>query len=232
MDGDFPLWRLRPEDAARMIILLPAKQVKQLPFEHKREMRSHPSKVRRPSNQDLVTWNKADHKHYWEAWKQDEGKEFPRIKYPVIAIMQGPLLKDGGFYSVPSKFNPEAKGVPWDGLYGRDQHDADIEALERLRARLRENFILGQRKEGPYIDGLVYMRADNLLIAEIAYCEAKLRFTWAILKNKRAVKKQAQPEGKWRNIGNDESLAKQFEHSGYKIRQIQAAKNHYEVLIT
>lgn len=230
---DIPLHLMTGKDSARLIIAWPSIQA--FPpasnLGGKREMRLHPSHRSKPSNQDIRTWVKADHKHYWEAWKRDELTQFPRI-----GVRIGPLRENGAFDSPEFIANPlrverERDKIDWDGLYTRARCDAEVATLEHGRALLRENFILGQRKEGPYMDGLLYIRADNLFLAEIQRCKNKLRLTSAILSQRKAAKAKLQAKKEtWMAIGSDDATALRFKQAGYTIRKIEtSAKRYYEM---
>lgn len=233
MPSEFPLWRLRPEDAARIIILEPLVPVEKRRFWRKREMRIRPDGPYKPRNDDLKTLARAKFNGYWEALGEEYAEEFPRI---TIAI--GPLLANGKFYSwvEPRPEHPLAANrerEAWAGMYSRQQYETDIEYLEATRALLKENFVLGQRGEGPYVDGIVFMRADNLLLAEELRCKNRLQVTSAILSAKREKKpRRGKKPEHWQNVGNDEAVAMKFKQSGYTIRKIDALSNrHWEVLI-
>jgi hypothetical protein len=125
----------------------------------------------------------------------------------------------------------ERERPPFEGLYSRDAYESDVEYLEQARALNRENFILGQQGEGPYVDGLIYLKVDNLLLAEITHCAARLRVTSAILQARRLskLKAQAKDDEHWQPIGTDEAVAFQFKHSGHTVRKV--GLRNYEVLI-
>lgn len=229
----FPLNQWKPADIARLIVLLPVEHVPKKKGWRKREMRIRPSHRSAPMVTDLKTLNKATKNQFWKAYFEDEAEEFPRV-----GLMHGPLMEDGGFLSpqrVHNALTAFREREPFQGLYSRLEHDYDVEKLEYARALARENFILGQRGEGPYIDGLVYKRVDSLLEAEIAYCDARLRFTSFILSQRRKEKvtKKQQESEKWVKLpeGTEEKVAKAYEHSGFKIRKIETtSKRWYEVL--
>jgi len=227
---EFPLWRLKPEDAARIIILLPQTRVEHHKHWHKRIPRIHPSKRSAPRMDDERTLDRAKWHSYWEAYHEDQLEAFP-----IVGVLKGPFLRNGQFWSqVDRVANPlgfERQREPFEGLYSRDAYEHDVEYLEQARALNRENFILGQQGEGPYVDGLIYMRVDNLLQAEIAHCAARLRTTSAILQARRLAKLKAQSKDNehWQPIGTDEATAFQFKHSGYTIRKV--GLRNYEVLI-
>jgi hypothetical protein len=236
MPADFPLWRLRPEEAARIIILEPQQKVERHKFWRKREMRIRPSKRSAPRvDSDRFLAMAKDNK-YWGAYKAEHQDEFP-----VLQILHGPLMADGRFFSYRDKiWHPlggERQREPWAGTYSREQYECDWQYLEEARALLRENFILGQRGEGPYLDGIVFMRADSLLEAEQLRCKNRLQMTWALIEASRAARRQASPkEGKpeyWHNIGLDETTAMAWKQRGHQIRKIDTLTDrHYEVKIT
>lgn len=243
---DFPLWRLRPEDAARIIILEPLKPVERRKFWRKRAMRLKPSDKHidpdrlkgpryKPSEQDLKTLRRATHDSQWKAWAEEWAEAFPRI-----GVLHGPLLRDGRYYSQPQDrpANPLATDrprEPFAGMYSRAAFEADEQYYEAARDLLRENFYLSQTGDGPKMDGLVFMKIDNLLLAEIEFCKARLRLTWAILEQSRKAKADKRPKkqsGNWQSVGNDEAVALDFKHKGYKVRKIDTLTHrHYEVLI-
>lgn len=235
MPNEFPLWRLRPEDAARIIILEPLVPVEKRKFWRKREMRIRPDGPYKPRTDDLKTLARAKFDGYWEALGEEYAEEFPRI---TIAI--GPMLASGKFYSwvEPKPEHPlaaERQREKWAGLYSRQQYETEIEYLEATRALLKENFILGQRGEGPYMDGIIFMKADNLLLAEEQRCKSRLQATSALLQARRMAKEKkgrGKKVEKWQNVGNDEDVAMKFKQSGYTIRKIDTLSNrHWEVLI-
>ncbi len=235
MPAEFPLWRSRPEEAARIIIMAPQEPVEKHKFWRKREMRIRPSKRSEPRADDDKFLAKAANGRYWSQYTWEHANEFP-----IIGVMLGPLLRDGGFFSLQPIHNAllsEREREPWGGMYSRKQYDADVAYLEETRALLRENFLLGQRKEGPYLDGVIFMRTDNLLVAEQLRCKHRLQMTWALIEASRAAKgkrsgsKERQPEH-WQNIGVDEAVAMKFKQAGHKIRKIDTLTNrHYEVKV-
>ena|SRR5271154_1439231 len=235
--AEFPLWRLRPEEAARIIILEPLRKTEHHKFWRKREMRIKPSHRSAPRDDDQKTLDKAANGKYWPEWRwlRDEA-------FPVISVLIGPMCKDGLFWSqkdhVHNSLLTDRPRNPWQGMYSREQYEQDVAYYEEVRALLRENYILGQRKEGPYLDGILFMKADNLLLAEQEHCKARLQATRAILDRSR--REQAMKSGKrerktseqWQNIGADEALAFSFKQSGYRIKKIDTLTNrHWEVLI-
>jgi len=233
MPTDFPLWRLRPEDAARIIINIPTEHVAARKFEHKREMRLRPSHRSAPRADDLKTLDKANNDRHWYEYKLDQAEEFPRI-----SLLIGPLLKDGTFFTpqhVANALGAERPRDPFQGMYSRAQFEADTAYLEETRALLRENFILGQRHEGPYLDGVIYLRTDNMILAEMDRLKSRLRATWAIIESAKLAKKLARPKIKehkpWQNIGNNEAVAYKFKQSGYVVRKIELprGKSYWEV---
>jgi hypothetical protein len=229
MQTDFPLWRLRPEDAARIIIMLDPVPVEHHKFWRKRDMRIRPSKRSAPRQEHNQFLAKAGNHRYWSQLRWEHANEFP-----IVKIRQGPLLRDGGFTSYQPVANAlgERQREPWQGMYSRAQYEADFEYIEAARALLRENFILGQRKEGPYLDGIIFMRTDSLLLAEQAHLKARLQTTGAILQAKRSAKLEAKEET-WKTIGADEAVALQYKQSGFEIRKIDTLTNrHYEVKLT
>lgn len=235
MDGEFPLWRLRPEDAARIIILDSEPEPKRLAMEHKREMRIRPSHRSKPSSQDMRALAKAKDDNYWKFYFLEENEQFPRI-----GILQGPLLRDGTFVAYRDTIeHPLGAERPRDKqpfeIYSRKAYDRDIAALEKSRALLMENFVLGQRGEGPYLDGVIYKKADDLLLAEIARCTNKYRAMVAIMQARRFEKAKAaaqvKPKEKWFNIGADEKIALTYKHSGFTVRRVDVSKPYYEVLM-
>ena len=167
---------------------------------------------------------------YWEAYHEAKLEAFP-----IVGVLQGPMLANGSYYSqVDHVANPlefERERPPFEGLYSRDAYEHDVEYLEQARALNRENFILGQQGEGPYVDGLIYLKVDNLLLAEITHCAARLRVTSAILQARRLskLKAQAKDDEHWQPIGTDEAVAFQFKHSGHTVRKV--GLRNYEVLI-
>ncbi len=227
---EFPLWRLRPEEAARIIILEPLRPVEHHKHWHKRVPRTHPTRSTKPRVDDLKTLDKAKYDGYWLEYNKQWAETCP-----MIGILLGPLLKHGAYYSQTDKItNPlgERERPPWLGMYSRAAFEQDVAYFEAARALNRENFILGQQGEGPYVDGLIYMRVDNLLLAEMEHCKARLRQTWAIMEQRRLEKLAAKPkeDDHWHRIGADESVAYQFKHSGYTVRKI--GLHSYEVLMT
>ena len=243
---EFPLWRLRPEDAARIIIIEPLRPVEKHKFWYKRSMslkgsskKIDPDRLRgaqyKPRDEDMRRLAQAKPNHegklnsYWRRYFEEYADSYPRI----MALI-GPMLKDGKFYSqVEHVANPlgERERPPFEGMYSRDQYEQDILYFESARAVNRENFILGQQGEGPYVDGLIYLKVDNLLLAEIAHCAARLRVTSAILQARRLskLKAQAKDDEHWQPIGTDEAVAFQFKHSGHTVRKV--GLRNYEVLI-
>lgn len=231
MPNEFPLWRLRPEDAARIIILEPLKPVEHHKFWHKRVPRSRPSKRSAPRVDDLKQLDSALNTKYWLEYQRQWAEACP-----MIAVVVGPMLADGRFYSQGDRIaNPlpnQREREPWAGMYSRAQFEADELYFEQARALNRENYILGQQHEGPYIDGLLYVRVDNLLLAEIDHARARLQQTSAILQAARAEKAAAKPQAKgeaWHSIGGDEAVAMKFKQSGYPIRKV--GLHSYEVLM-
>lgn len=237
MSTNFPLWRLRPEDAARIIILEPLKPVERHKFWRKREMRIRPSKRSAPRNDDMqrLALAKVDHKgnlnSYWREFFEEHASEFP-----IFGVRIGPLMRNGQFDSPPERLaNPlplDRERAPFQGMYSRDAYEQDVAYFEATRALLRENFILGQQGEGPLMDGLIFMRADNLLLAEIDHCKARLRATWAILEQRKLAKQMAQAKPKkreaWHTI-KDEAVAMKFKQSGYTVRYLGI--HNYQVLM-
>jgi hypothetical protein len=233
---DFPLWRLRPEDAARIIILEPLTKTTKLKFEHKRVPRTHPSGPYKPRQDDLKALNSATHDKKWAAHFEEYQQEFP-----VIGVLIGPMTRNGRFYQCEKIENPlltDRPREPWAGMYSREDYERDTAYFEACRALLRENFILGQRGEGLYLDGIIFQTTDNLLLAEQAHCKARLQATYAILEQSRKQKtfargrKQGQRIERWQNIGDNETVAYQFKQSGYTIRKIdRLVGRHYEVLM-
>jgi len=154
---------------------------------------------------------------YWRQAFEEHFREFP-----IIGVLQGPMLRSGLYYSqsqadrVAHPYPLERAKGEWQGMYSRAAFEADVAYFEETRALLRENFILGQQDEGPYLDGLVFLKADQLLLAEIKHCEARLRTTSAILQASRMAKPKA--EEKWRKIGNDSAVAIEFKKSGHEVR--------------
>lgn len=228
MPSDFPLWRLSPEDAARIIIREPLKPVERHKFWRKREMRIRPSKRSEPRRDDLDRLNLAKPNHrgnlnsYWRQAFLEHSEEFP------IVLLIGPMMRDGRFYTYTSDrvANPlgfERDKGPWLGLYSRAQYESDMAYWEEARALLRENYILGQQGEGPYIDGLLFLKGDNLLLAEQARCKARLAGTRAIMEQRRLAKELARPkvedDQKWLQV-KDEAVAIQFKRSGYTVQYL------------
>lgn len=227
MPADFPLWRLRPEEAARLIILDPLRPVERHKFWRKREMRIRPSHRSAPRNDDMqrLALAKLDHKgnlnSYWRQAFAEHADEFP------VVLLIGPLMQDGRFYTyrpdrVANPLGFERERPPFEGIYSRAQFEADEAYFEAARALNRENFILGQQGEGPRVDGLIYMRIDNLLLAEIAHCKARLQMTWVILEASRKAKQTDKPRKSkkpevWHNIGKNHDAAVGFKQSGYKV---------------
>jgi hypothetical protein len=240
LSSDFPLWRLRPEDAARIIILEPKRPVTHPKHWYKRTMRIKASPRSAPRAHDIQALRKAGYyddaiRHgahdYWKQYAEEYVKA-----YPVISIMQGPLLEDGAFFSQAGRAEHplgfERQREPWLGMYSRVEFEYDCEIIEAARALIRENYILGQRGEGLYVDGLIYLKADKLCDAEIDRCKARLQTTRAILEKKAAGRAKPKANDQWRAIGTDEAVAKQWEHSGFKIRKIdRLTGGHYEVLM-
>jgi len=191
----------------------------------------------KPRDDDMQRLAQAKPNHkgqansYWRRYFEEYADAYPRI----MALI-GPMLRDGKFFSyVDEVVNPlgERERPPWEGPYSRDAYEADIEYFEAARALNRENYILGQQDEGPYIDGLLYMRVDNLLLAEEDHCKARLRAMQAIMEAKKLEKKRSLPPPRekdvWHPIGRDESVAMQFRHSGYPVRKV--GLHSYEVLM-
>lgn len=235
MPTDFPLWRLRPEDAARIIILEPLTKTTKLKFEHKRIPRVHLSPRSAPRQDDLQALNRATDVRKWEAHFEAYQKE-----YPVLGVLIGPMYRNGRFYQHEVVANPlltDRPRGPWAGMYSREQYELDVAYYEAARALLRENFILGQRKEGPYLDGIIFKKADSLLLAEQEHCKARLQAMYAILDQSRKQKQiksgkrdKKNTTGHWQNIGDNEAVAFKFKQSGYAIRKIDTLSNrHWEV---
>jgi hypothetical protein len=219
---DIPLHLLTGKDSARLIIAWPSTHV--FPPAHslggKREMRIRHSPRSAPSRQDLRTWIKADHRHYWSAWKQDEFEQFPRIGVKI-----GPMLANGQFVSPESIANPlslnrEIGQGPYTAKMFREQ----VEGLENALALLKQRFILGQLGQGPHIDGVLFIQAESLFKAEIEHCKQRRKYAIAN-KGKRAAK--AEPQTVWMKI--DESMVQRFRENGYTVRKIETAKPYWEL---
>jgi hypothetical protein len=149
--------------------------------------------------------------------------------------MIGPLLKSGSFFSPEYIMHPlafERERSPFKGLYGRNQHDAEVAGYEYRRGVIRDTFIKGQTGEGPYFDGVVFMRADQLLLAEIESCHQRLRATSAIMRERKIMllaKGEMPAKENWMRIGAEEKVAIGFKHRGCEVRKVDCAKPYYEV---
>ena len=221
-------------DIARLIILLPVERVPRKAGWRKREMRLRPSHRNAPSDRDMKTLRLAQENHrgepnsYWREYFTEHAEQFP-----TVGVMIGPLREDGTFNTperVPHALAAFRERAPFTGLYTRLEHDYDVERLEYMRALARENFILGQRQEGPYVDGLVYKRVDSLLQAEIDFCDAKLRFTRFILsqKDKSGPPKETKKEH-WQALPPEttEAVALAYRHSGFHVRKIETTSRRW-----
>lgn len=233
MHFDWAKWK--PEYVARMIVDLPLERVRKLKFEHKRTWRRtkrtlryegewaevHSKPQYKPVDKAMQLLAKARDNAYWKAYGETANEEFPRI-----GIAEGPLMADGRFTSyrdkIPHPLPGEREREPFQGMYSRAEHDEDVDRLEYLREMARENFILGQRGEGPKVDGLVYMRVDAMLLAEIEYCDARLRFTRFILSQHDKAKPAKQTE-QWSKLptGTTDEFAITLKQRGFKLRKIE-----------
>lgn len=214
---DFPLWRLRPEDAARIIILAPLEPVERHKFWHKREMRIRPSKRNVPRVDDLRRMGRAAQDAYWEAFEH----EF-QDAYPTVGLLIGPL---------PERPDNPLLDMHQDGEWARqytlDDFEWDMLYFEHGRRVLWQQFVKGQI-EGPKIDALIFQKADNLMLAEQARFKARYKLATEIRARQR--KARVKPIEHWQNIGRDEAMALGFKHSGYEVRKIDTIKDqHYEV---
>lgn len=234
------LEKWKPADIARLIILLPVEHVPARKFWHKRDQRLKPSDKNailhskpyyKPTAKDMEFLKQAKANGQWRAFFEEQAHEFPRI-----GLAHGPLLADGRFYShrdrVDRPLGAFREREAFQGFYSRVEHDYDVARLEYLKALAMENFILGQRGEGPYVDGLVYKTIDAKLDAEIAWCDARFRFTAFMLSEKRKEKRPAKESTKWNKLppGTSEEVAMQFKHSGYQVRKIETTSARwYEV---
>ena len=237
---EFPLWQLKPEDVARLIVYSPARPVEKHLHWRKREVRTHPSLRYAPRHDDLdrLALAKPNHQGKLNSYWTEAFRSHAEL-FPVIGVAIGPLLANGLFFSYRDKIsNPlptEREREPWQGMYSRAQYEEDITYFERGRALLRENFYLGQTGQGPYLDGLVFMSADNRVLAEMEHCKARLRATWAIIEARKhekanaSAKAQGKQEPDWKSIGHDEAVAMCFKHKGYPIRKV--GLHNYEVLL-
>jgi len=215
---EFPLWRLKPEDAARLIILEPLRAVERHKFWHKREMRIRPSRRSAPRMEDVRTLDKAKWAGYWDAYQDEYHDEFP------VGVLHGPLLANHQFSGV--KYIPE-----WDEKYSAAAFEEDVAYFEAARWRNWHNFILGQEGKRPYLDSLICIHIDRLLLTEIDHCKAKRKAVLAALANKRLAKLKDRPKKAehWQDIGTNEATAFAFKHSGYTVRKV--GLRNYEVLI-
>ncbi len=217
-DSQFPLWRLKPEDAARIIILAPLQAVERHKHWHKRIPRTHPSKCSKPRVDDVQALNRAKWDGYWEAYLEAWAEAFPVAAQKARAVRE----------PIANPLASERERPPFEGMYSRAQYEMDLEYFEEARAKVRENFILGQQGEGPYMDGLLFMKLDNLMLAEMAHCKARLDMTRAIMANKAKTRAVSESDV-WKSIGGDESVAMQFKHSGHTVRKV--GLHSYEILM-
>src|SRR5579864_37065 len=229
--AEFPLWLLKPEEAARIIILEPTIHVARRKFWHKREMRIRPSHTNRPRTDDLRVMNKASKEAYWSQAFAEIEKEFP-----TVGVACGPLLRSGHFYSCnegEDVHNPlqfwHQQG-DWAKEYTLDDFEWDVWYLGKSKDALSKRFVAGQLGMGPRLDALVYIRIDKLIDAEIAHCKAMYKMATEVRGRKRRARKPKIQN--WMPIGTDEVIALQFKHSGHEIRKIdRVVGSHYEVLV-
>lgn len=248
MDGEYPLWRLKPEEAARIIVYMAEPKARHLKGEHKRlwqrckgnvkhdgvEPLIKPKPQNKPFDGELKVLHKAEDFDYWRFYMLEQAEQFPRI-----GVAAGPFMKDGTFVAWREPvvdhlpLERQREPLPFE-IYSRKIYEAEVAGIQGVRSLLMENFILGQRGEGPYMDGIIFKKADDLLLAQIAVCDGKLRRVARIMQNKRFEKrmaktKAAQAKEVWRPIGNNESTALAFKHNGFTVRRIECAKPYYEV---
>lgn len=226
MPSDFPLWVLKPEEAARIIILSPQQPVERHKFWRKRAMRIRPSKRNAPRIDDLKRLSKATFDEYWKQAFADLGCEFP-----TIGALIGPLLRNGKFYIKEQVLDPlefANQNAEWADGYSQEMFDWDWLYFEQGRVMLWKRYLDGQTGAGPRIDAMLYVKADNLMAAEQDHCKAKLKMAIEI----RARKRKAKPIKieHWLNIGPSDEVARGFKFSGYDVRKIDSMSDrHWEV---
>lgn len=228
------LFKLKAEDAARLIILEPLAPVSRHKFWHKREMRIRPSRLNTPRQDDMKRLNDAEEKlnpnakaRWDEFFKQQE------TEFPTIGLMIGPLMRNGQFWTNKEQIeNPislfSKQDANWAKDYSADDLDWDLMYLKHTRDMLNRRFVDGQLNAGAYLDALVFLRADSLLMAETARCKSKYRLAVEVRSRARRPR-QTKPQF-WKNIGADEATMLGFKHSGYDVRKIDRLQgSHYEV---
>lgn len=221
---EFPLHLLKPDEIARLIVMLPTEHVPRKPFWHKREMRIRPDKTHKPYN-DMKPLDRATDDAAWQFYMAEELDRIPRL-----GILHGPLMADGRFLS--QRDRPDNPLIFWNSVpeikgYTRAMMEMEVFGLNSTKAWLLRRFIRGQVGEAPLLDGAVYQLADHVLDCKIADCKNKFKVHDAMRLKKRRVK--ASQEIRWENIGSDEATAKAWEHSGFTVRKIMAGQVHWEV---
>jgi hypothetical protein len=215
------LWRMKPQDAARLIVLEPISKVERHKFWHKREMRIKHSRLNKPRFDDVKRMGKAAWDGYWEAFHEDWAEQFLQLfPKPKGLRPENPLM-----------FEQQV----WEhNLYSQADFEEDMEYYNEARAYAWLRFVRGQIGEWAHLDGLVYLAIDSALAAEQLRCKNKRIVTQELIKNKRAAKRRSAPRREtWLNIGRDADIAMRFKQAGHTIRKIDSLTDrHYEVLMT
>lgn len=211
-----PFHELRPEHIARLIVWMPdGPRERRVGWRRKREMKVRPSRPNKPRADDLKRLALAKDKDYWRFTGLEYHDEFP-----VLGVMQGPLMASGRFYSHRDEvFNPITLRVHEspDAEYRRSRFEYDTAMLRATKGLLWRAFVDGQTHQGPVVDGVVYIKADKLLDAEIAYCKARFEYAQAVKRQNR-VKNHKQEIAVWDDITPDMAVA--AKKIGMKVRFI------------
>lgn len=203
---EFALHILKPEEIARLIVMMPTEHAPVPQRFHwvKRVPKINPSHRSRPIDDTKMAPRECS--IFWGA---------------QLGIMHGPLLNGGGFVSRPHK--PTDPLIFWNQVddpegYTRKQMELEVQALWGAREWLFHRFVRGESGEAPKLDGVVYLASDKMLECKIADCKNRFKVEDG-MRIKRGRRRKAKPLI-WKAIGMDEAVAKAWEHSGYTVRQI------------